>query len=70
MAAVRKPEDPIDGHFDGLEELPAGVAMYTGTIPTIGNITGADHFAMALVDPGTGCTLWHDYDTSVLPLVS
>ncbi len=70
MAAVRKSEDLIGGYFDGLKELPAGVAMYTGTIPTIGDITGADHFAMALVDPGNGRTLWHDYDTSVLPLVS
>jgi small ligand-binding sensory domain FIST len=64
MAAVDKPEDLIGGYFDGLEELPAGVARYTGDIP------GADFFAMALIDPGNGRTLWHDYDTSVLPLVS
>ena len=40
------------------------------SIPAIGDITGADRFAMALVDPGNGRSLWHDYDTSVLPLVS
>ena len=67
---MRKPEDIIGGAFEGLKELPAGVVMFTGTIPAIGEITGADHFAMALIDPGNGRTLWHDYDTSVLPLVS
>ena len=46
-----KPEDLIGGYFDGLEELPAGVARYTGDIP------GADLFAMALIDPGNGRTL-------------
>lgn len=69
MAAVRKPEDLIGDYFDGLEELPAGVAMYTGTIPTIGDITGADYFTMALVDPGNGRALWPGYDAWVLSLV-
>ena len=70
LAAVREPEDLIGGFFEGLRELPAGVAMFTGTLPTVGEITGADHFAMALVDPGRGRTLWHGYDTVILPHVS
>ena len=43
--------------------------MYTGTIPTIGDITGADYFTMALVDPGNGRALWPGYDAWVLSLV-
>lgn len=70
LGAVRKPEDLIGGAFEGLKELPAGVAMFTGTIPAIGEITGADHFAMALVDPRKGRSLRHGYDVAVLPLVA
>lgn len=69
MSQVRKPEDLIGRFFDGLTELPAGVVMFTGTIPTIGEIMGADHFSMALVDPGNGRTLWHGYDAATLPNV-
>lgn len=69
MSQVRKPEDLIGRFFDGLTELPAGVVMFTGTIPTIGAITGADHFSMALVDPSNGRTLWHGYDAAILPNV-
>lgn len=67
---MRKPEDIIGGAFEGLKELPAGVVMFTGTIPAIGEITGADHFAMALVDPRKGRSLRHGYDVAVLPLVA
>ena len=70
MAKIRKPEDLIGGFFDGLTELPAGVAMFTGTIPTIGEITGGEHFAMALVDARRGRTLWHRYDSPSLPVVT
>ena len=40
LGAVRKPEDLIGGAFEGLKELPAGVAMFTGTIPAIGPCSG------------------------------
>lgn len=69
MASVRKPEDLIGKFFAGMTELPAGVVMFTGTIPTIGEIVGGDHFATALVDPANGRTLWHGYDAAILPNV-
>ena len=69
LSAVREPEELIGGFLDGLRALPPGVVMFTGTIPTVGEITGADHFAMALVDPRNGRTLRHGYDVEVLPLV-
>jgi hypothetical protein len=69
LAKIRKPEDLIGGFFDGLTELPAGVTMFTGTIPTIGEITGAEHFAIALVDPGRSRTLWRRYGSPNLPVI-
>jgi len=69
MSQVRKPEDLVGRFFKGMTELPAGVVMFTGTIPAIGEISGADHFSMALVDPKNGRTLWHGYDAAILPNV-
>jgi len=69
MSQVRRPADLVGRFFNGLTELPAGVVMFTGTIPTIGEIMGADHFAIALADPKNGRTLWHGYDAAILPAV-
>ena len=69
MAEVRKPEDLVNRFFDGLTELPAGVVMFTGTVPTIGEIEGGDHFSAALVDESNGRTLWLDYDAAIIPNV-
>jgi hypothetical protein len=69
MSQVRRPADLVGRFFNGLSELPAGIVMFTGTIPTIGEIMGADHFTIALVDPKNGRTLWHGYDAAILPAV-
>lgn len=70
LGQIRRPEDLIGEFFPGLTELPAGVAMFTGTIPAQGQIAGSDQFSMALVDRKTRRTLWHAYDTVVLPLIA
>ena len=70
LGAIRKPEDLIAGYFDGARELPSGVAMFTGTIATLGDIAGADGFSLSLVDPRTGRTLQLDYDVDVLPVIA
>jgi hypothetical protein len=70
LGQIRRPEDLIGEFFPGMTELPAGVAMFTGTIPAQGQIAGSDQFSMALVDPKTRRTLWHAYDTVVLPMVA
>jgi hypothetical protein len=70
MAAVRRPEDLIAGHFDGLTELPADVALFTGTVPTLGAIAAAGRFEIALNDPNRGRRLTHAYDVEPLPVVA
>lgn len=70
LGQIRRPEDLIGEFFPGMTELPAGVAMFTGTIPAQGPIAGSDQFSMALVDPKTRRTLWHAYDTVVLPMIA
>lgn len=70
LGQIRRPEDLIGEFFPGVTELPAGVVMFTGTIPAQGQIAGSDQFSMALVDPTTRRTLWHAYDTVVLPMIA
>lgn len=60
----------IGSFFNGLTELPAGVVMFTGTIPVEGEIRAADQLTIGLSDPRNGRALWHSYDTVTLPEVS
>lgn len=66
MAAVSPPEDLIAGYFDGLTELPPGVVMFTGTVPTLGEIAAAERFEITLNDPNRGRALNHGYDVEEL----
>jgi hypothetical protein len=70
LGQIRKPEDLIGEFFPGMTELPAGVMMFTGTIAAQEKIAGSDHFSMALVDAESRRTLWHSYDTAVLPVIA
>lgn len=70
MAAVRRPEDLIGGYFDGGTELPPGVVMFTGTVPTIGDIAAAERFEIALNDPSRGRRLSHAYRVEELPVMA
>ena len=42
LGAIRRPEEVIAGCFDGARELPAGVAMFLGTVSTLDQIAGAE----------------------------
>jgi hypothetical protein len=70
MAAVRRPEDLIAGYFDGCAELPPGVVMFTGTVPTIGDIAPAGRFEIALNDPDRRRRLSHAYAVEELPVMA
>jgi hypothetical protein len=65
LAELRRPSELIDG-FGG---LPAGSAMFCGTIPTLHGLKPAARFEVALHDPVLGRTLTHAYDIEVLPLI-
>jgi hypothetical protein len=69
LAALRHPADLI-ARWAGGAELPAGSAMFCGTISAIGGIRPADRFGMELHDPVLKRTISHSYDIEVLPVVS
>lgn len=69
LATIRPARELIQG-WQGQKRLPAGVAMFMGTLPAIGKIRPAARFAMELEDPTTGHKLTHAYGIKTLPIVS
>jgi hypothetical protein len=69
LAEIRPPRDLIAG-WRGDKRLPAGVAMFLGTVPAIGAIRPSPRFEMELEDPVLGRKLTHGYHVRPLPLVS
>lgn len=52
----------------GDDGLPAGAAMFCGTLAAIGGVTGGDVFDIALHNPVLGRTLTHRYATRTLAI--
>ncbi len=69
LARIRAPRELIAG-WQGDKRLPAGVAMFCGTMPAIGPIRPSPRFEMELDDPVLGRKLSHAYDVRALPIVS
>jgi hypothetical protein len=70
LAGIRLPRDLIAGWTGGSKRLPAGVAMFMGTIPAIGPIRPSPLFEMEREDPVLGRKLTHAYAARALPIVS
>lgn len=70
LAKIRRPRDLIAGWNSGNKRLPAGVAMFCGTLPAIGGIRSSSRFDMEIEDPVLGRTLSHSYVVQALPVVS
>jgi len=77
LAALRHPEDLMTayraerGHEDDDDfPLPAGTALFCGTMPAIGGIRSSGRFEMELEDPVTARSLRHDVTIGTLPVVS
>lgn len=70
LAKMRAPRDLIAGWHDGDKRLPAGVAMFCGTLPAIGGIRSSSRFDMEIEDPVLGRKLSHSYIVQALPIVS
>ncbi len=68
LAAIRPARELIQG-WRGQKRLPAGVAMFLGTLPAIGGIRSSTRFVMELEDPTTGRKLSHAYSITTLPIV-
>jgi len=70
LARIRAPRDLIAGWRDGETRLPAGAAMFCGTLPAIGAIGSSARFDMEIEDPVLGRKLAHAYEVTALPIVS
>lgn len=70
LAAVRRPEDMVARATDGVDALPAGTALFLGTIPVIGGVRAGWAFTLRLSDPVLGRVLEHRYSIMPLPVVT
>jgi hypothetical protein len=70
LSNIRTPRELIAGWRKGDDKLPAGAAMFCGTLPAIGGIRPAPRFEMELDDPVLGRKLTHGYHVQSLPIVS
>jgi hypothetical protein len=61
------PEDLIARYTGGSTALPAGTAMFCGTVPLLAPIGPAAHFKMELEDPVHSRALRHQYSVRELP---
>lgn len=68
LAAMLRPEDLIGRWSTGAGTLPAGTAMFCGTLPALAPIAFAPRFEIELADPGTGASIAHAYDIVPLPM--
>jgi Protein of unknown function (DUF2848) len=70
LAKIRAPRELIAGWCNGGKRLPAGVAMFCGTLPALGAIRSSSRFEMEIEDPMLARKLVHAYDVEALPLIS
>ncbi len=54
--------------YTGMDRLPEGTAMFSGTLPAIGGLRPAQRFEFELEDPVLARTLRHGYDIRTLPI--
>jgi hypothetical protein len=69
LARIRAPRDLVAAWRGGDRRLPAGVAMFCGTLTTFGAIRSSPRFEMELEDPMLGRKLRHGYEVRALPVV-
>jgi len=70
LANIRPPRDLAAGWRDGDRRLPAGVAMFCGTMGAIGGIRPSPRFDMELEDPVLSRRIVHGYNVQSLPIVA
>ena len=70
LATIRAPRELIAGWRNGDKRLPAGTAMFCGTLPAFGAIRSSSRFEMEIEDPVLARKLAHAYDVEALPLIS
>jgi hypothetical protein len=68
VTTMRAPEELIRLYTGGRGLLPAGTAMFCGTLAVHGGIEGGELFEMELDDPVLGRKLTHAYRVEQLPI--
>lgn len=69
VAAMRTPEDLIGRYLNGATELPAGMAMFCGTLAVHGGVEASERFEMELEDPVLKRSIKHGYSVKTLPVI-
>lgn len=67
-AEMRHPEELMRLYLGYGGELPAGAAMFGGTLPVQGKVESAESFEIELTDPVLGRALTHHYRVRQLPV--
>ena len=70
LVQIRTPADLITRFTGGATLLPAGTAMFCGTVAVKGGVRPAARFEMEIEDPARRRTLHHTYAVHMLPVVS
>ena len=70
LGEIRRPRDLVAGWRNGDKRLPAGVAMFCGTMGALGGIRPSPRFDMELEDPVLGRKIVHGYTVQSLPIVA
>ena len=70
VTAMREPANLIGLYLDGAAALPAGKAMYCGTLAAIGGIRPAERFDVEIEDPVLGRKISHGYSVNPLPVIT
>jgi len=68
VAAMRHPEELMRLYLGAGGALPAGAAMFGGTLPVHGKVGPAESFEIELADPVLGRVLAHQYRVRPLPV--
>jgi hypothetical protein len=68
LAEMRHPEELMRLYLGHGGVLPAGAAMFGGTLPVHGKVEPAESFEIELADPALGRTLSHRYSVRQLPV--
>jgi len=69
VTRMRTPDDLMAGYAGRSAVLPAGSAMFCGTLPVNGEIRGGDRFEIELEDPVLQRALRHSYRVRTLSIV-
>jgi hypothetical protein len=70
VTAMRPPEELIGLYMPGETKLPAGMAMYCGTLAAIGGIRPAERFDVEIEDPVLGRKISYGYSVNALPVIT